>query len=174
MSSIDFSQNTRLKEIDIFKCGTTKINVSKNALLKRLCCDYNKLSGSLDISNNTQLEELFCEGNWDLSAIKLGKNNTKLKHIQCGKTSIKNLDVSMLPNIESVVFLGDYIKAPKQAKLSFYAAYSFWEGYKSSDTSIAYFDSHLDLICKKPGTVTVTYNDDDDQKYTTKVTFVSP
>lgn len=50
----------------------------------------NKL-GSLDVSQNTKLSELYCEG-CNLSQIDL-KNNTLLKKLYCGDNLLKNIDL---------------------------------------------------------------------------------
>ncbi len=69
----------------------TAIDISNNTELKELNCNGNSIS-SLDVSKNTKLEKLNC-GYSNLTSIDLSKN-TKLVYLQLHNNKLSSLDVS--------------------------------------------------------------------------------
>ena len=69
----------------------TALDPSHNTQLEQLYCDGNQLS-SLDVSNNTQLTMLNC-GNNKLSSLDVS-HNTKLTMLDCSINSLNSLDIS--------------------------------------------------------------------------------
>ena len=69
----------------------TSLDLSKNTKLKTLYCDGNAIT-SLDLSSNTNLLEVVCSDN-ALTSLKLG-NNAKLEWLVCHDNELTSLDVS--------------------------------------------------------------------------------
>jgi hypothetical protein len=92
LSTIDVTQNTRLKDLRIFDTQITTIDVSKNTQLTLLLLQGNKLSGVLDITNNTKLIELSC-GNNSIDALDVS-NQLDLKELSVNNNKLIEIDVS--------------------------------------------------------------------------------
>lgn len=105
LPTLDVSNNTKLTEL---YCGGNKItnlDVSKNTQLKifRPSGGYQEWYGSseisenlftsIDLSNNSELEELDIDNCQFLETLNIS-NNTKLKSLRCGSTKITSLDLS--------------------------------------------------------------------------------
>ena len=69
----------------------TSLDVSKNTKLKYLYCDGNAIT-SLDLSSNANLIQVNCANN-TLTSLKLG-NNTSLIDLSCENNALTSLDVS--------------------------------------------------------------------------------
>jgi|GEM_PF-534595 len=69
----------------------TILDVTNNAALTSLVCDYNQLT-SLDVSNNTALTNLSCDNN-QLTTLNVSKN-TALTYLDCGSNQLTTLDVT--------------------------------------------------------------------------------
>ena len=96
-----------LEELDCQANGLTSLNVSQNLALKELRCgngpavvDNPNQITSLDVSLNTNLEILECDGNplntLDVSLL------TNLVTLNCNRTSLTNLNVSQNTNLDSL------------------------------------------------------------------------
>ena len=113
---LDTSKNPDLIEFNCDNNKITSLDVSKNPKLKNLIFSSNKIGGvpdtgtgtdtgkqnikgranvlaSIDLSNNTALEELDCSNNPLLSTLDLS-SNTALKKLTCNTTSLTILDLS--------------------------------------------------------------------------------
>ena len=73
------------------EANLTALDVSHNTQLEELRCYSNNLN-SLDVSHNTQLTWLGCDDN-NLSSLDLS-HNTQLKVLWCGYNNLNSLDVS--------------------------------------------------------------------------------
>lgn len=80
-----------LVELSCYDNDLTKLDLSKNTLLKILDCRLNELT-SLDISKNTGLEELYCSSN-NLDDLDLS-HNPVLTKLSCGYNELATLNVS--------------------------------------------------------------------------------
>ncbi len=87
----DLSLNLALTDANFNGCALTSINVSQNSQLENLICSSNNLS-SLDISNNLLLKGLICNNN-NLTTLDVTQN-TALISFFCGQNSITSLDLS--------------------------------------------------------------------------------
>ena len=82
LSSLDFSQNINLFELDSSDClNLESINVSQNSNLVKLRCGYTAI-GSLDISQNPALDLIFCS-NTNLISLDVSQNPNVL-FLNCG------------------------------------------------------------------------------------------
>ena len=82
----------------------TALDPSHNTQLEQLYCDGNQLS-SLDVSNNTQLTMLNC-GNNKLSSLDVS-HNTKLTMLDCSINSLNSLDISQNTQLTGVYCYGN-------------------------------------------------------------------
>ena len=94
LTSIDVSQNAKLKRLQVDNNKLTELNISNNVKLNTLYCQYNQLT-SLDVSNNTALTELECNPMNDTN----GNNLLETIYIANGQV-INKLDKPDATNIE--------------------------------------------------------------------------
>lgn len=80
------------------------VDISDNAVLKRLSCEHNKLP-TLDLSHNPALECLNCYGN-NLTALDLS-HNPALKWLSCHGNSLSALDLSRNPALTDLYCSGN-------------------------------------------------------------------
>jgi Leucine-rich repeat (LRR) protein len=69
LTSLDVSNNTKLKSLHCNNNSITSLDVSNNSMLTSLHCSFNALT-NLDVSNNTKLEKLLCSNN-NLSVLNM-------------------------------------------------------------------------------------------------------
>ncbi len=123
LESIDLSNNPLIEELDLEYNNLTNLDVSNLANLRELNCGENffttvdvsnnpllevlKINGSLngvisslDISNNTQLSELYCAGN-QLTSLDVS-NNTLLRKLYCSFNNLTELDLSQNHLLERI------------------------------------------------------------------------
>ena len=91
LTSLDLSNNSKLKHFLCTSNQLTALDVSKNTVLKDLDCSYNQLT-VLDLSKNTVLWDLDCSTN-QLTALDVSKN-TVLESLNCNDNQLTALDVS--------------------------------------------------------------------------------
>ena len=103
-----YCQHNQLKELDVsglpllesFNCDGNKlqsINVSKNEQLEKFDCEDNHLD-TLDVSQNKKLEELSCGKN-NLTELDV-RENKKLKKLWCYENKLSNLDLGNQTELE--------------------------------------------------------------------------
>ncbi len=136
-STVDAGKITDIKGIEYFTEITylstngklTSLDVSKNTKLTKLYCDGAQLT-RLDLSYNPDLIELDCCGN-QLTGLDL-KNNTKLKILFCWSNQLTSIDVS------------------RCAQLSNFQCYSnqLTQINVGNNTSLRFFDCHNNPISK--------------------------
>ncbi len=90
LTSLDISQNKKLKYLNCSNCGLTALDLRYNSSLESLDCSNNKLS-SLDLSHNPNLAVLFCGSN-QLTSLNIS-SLSKLNNIDCGFNSFTSLDL---------------------------------------------------------------------------------
>lgn len=91
LTEIDVSHNFKLEELGASFCSLSTIDVSNNPKLKTLAINRNNLT-YLDLSHNSELEDLSAMWN-ELTSIDTS-NNTKLRQLSCGENKIKHFDLS--------------------------------------------------------------------------------
>jgi Leucine-rich repeat (LRR) protein len=77
-------------------------------ILKGLVCDDNLLT-SLNVSNNTQITQLWCAGN-QLSSLDIS-NNTQLQEVSCYDNQLTSLDVSNNTQLGTLFCFGNPLTA---------------------------------------------------------------
>lgn len=83
---------TALNTLHCSQNKLTALDVSKNTALTQLSCDGNKQLATLIVSQNTALKSLNCNGN-QLTELNV-TNNTKLTILSCSGNQLTTLDVS--------------------------------------------------------------------------------
>lgn len=91
LTNLDVSKNPLLKTLCCDSNSLTSLNVSNNSDLTELSCSHNPIT-VLDISLNTALITLRCQGNL-LSKLDL-RNNAALQSLSCDDNRLTVLDVS--------------------------------------------------------------------------------
>lgn len=90
LTTIDLSNNKKLKVIYCQHNQLKELDVSGLPLLESFHCDGNKLQ-SINVSKNEQLEKFDCEDN-HLDTLNVSQNK-KLEELSCGKNNLTELDV---------------------------------------------------------------------------------
>lgn len=90
--SLDFSDNTELEVLDVsYDMELVFLDISKNTALKVLECNYSFLD-TLDVSKNTELTKLIC---FSCKLERLDVScNTKLQKLKCKGNYLTSLDIS--------------------------------------------------------------------------------
>lgn len=113
LQTIDVSECTQLEELHVgsegfcFKNKLSSLDVSNNAKLKILRCGNNQIS-ELKLSQNPELEILECHLNL-ITEIDLS-NNRALVELTAWDNQLANLDVSNCPSLKVLDFRGNNIK----------------------------------------------------------------
>ena len=107
LTSLDTSHN---KKLGYLRCNyipdLTTLNVSQNTELKDLYCNDNALA-DLNLTNNSALETLECGDN-ELTTLDLSKN-TELKYFGCFNSKLSSLDLTNNTNLEELYFCGNNV-----------------------------------------------------------------
>ena len=90
----------KLENIRLVAGALETLDLSTNTGLKVLDCSAAQLS-SLDVRNNKKLEKIDCNGNLQLTKLKV-KGCTKLKNIRCYNTALTRLNVKKNPNLRKL------------------------------------------------------------------------
>ena len=92
LTTVDVSTCPNLEMLFLREIGTiSSLDVSNNPKLRSLNVVHNQLT-SIDVSANTSLRSFYCEDNL-LTALNV-TNNTALRYLHCGQNSLTTLDVS--------------------------------------------------------------------------------
>ena len=97
ITTLDISQNFKLKKLNCQSTGLEKLDLSHNTLLTELDCSQNQLR-ELDLTNNSQLQRLNCSDN-KLNKLDLSLN-TMLESVYCNENLLHTLDVSKNTKLE--------------------------------------------------------------------------
>lgn len=97
ITTLDISQNFKLKKLNCQATGLEKLDLSHNTLLTELDCSQNQLR-ELDLTNNSQLQQLNCSDN-KLNKLDLSLN-TMLESVYCNENLLHTLDVSKNTKLE--------------------------------------------------------------------------
>ncbi len=89
LSTIDISQNTKLRRLWCHDNQLTSVDVTNNTLLTSFACNANRLS-SIDISQNLLLQQLWCNDNMitDLDV----SQHTALNFLNCRNNRLETLN----------------------------------------------------------------------------------
>ncbi|CAL2082445.1 conserved hypothetical protein [Tenacibaculum sp. 190524A05c] len=99
-TTIDVSNNILLETLTVNTNNLTTIDVSKNVALRILNLGTN-LFTSVDVSKNVNLRDLFVQGNSGLTSLDLS-NNTQLQNLYTTNTNIASLDISLNSNLKTL------------------------------------------------------------------------
>lgn len=97
-TSLDFSGLHDLEWVYCFNCQLTSINFSDNPKLAYVECNSNPNLGSLDVSHNALLENLYCSS-CGLTSLDVS-NNPLLCELDCYKNHLTSLNLSNNPNLK--------------------------------------------------------------------------
>ena len=86
----------------------TSLDVTQNSLLEQLYCSENQLT-TLDVSQNTKLEDLQCLNN-NLTSLDVTKN-TLLRYFRCENNILTSLDVSKNVKLTNLLCEGNRLTA---------------------------------------------------------------
>jgi Leucine-rich repeat (LRR) protein len=103
IDSINLSQNTDLKFLDVSGNSITSLDLSNNTMLEYLTCNFNQIS-DIDLSNNLLLRDIWLNSN-NLTILDLTVNDSLIS-LRCSLNDITELDLSNKPNL-STVFCND-------------------------------------------------------------------
>ena len=119
LESLDLDNCTSLIDLVCYNNKLTELIVETNTLLGGLYCQNNLLT-SLDVSYNTELRFLNADDNTELTGLHLTKvdspksesskisqkaaiaSNDRLSHIEVNNTGLVALDISNVPNLETL------------------------------------------------------------------------
>lgn len=101
LTTLDFSQNLLLRELNCFFNNLTEINISQNTALEVINCEFNELA-TLDLSGNPNLERLWCTFN-QFTAMDVTQNPV-LKNLNISSNEIAHIDVSQNPQLDKLYF----------------------------------------------------------------------
>lgn len=89
LENLDLSRNTKLELLIAY------------GDYRNIDCPYYNLFTSLDLSNNTELRELRVDGSLNLNTLNIS-NCSKLEILYCNKTALTSLDVSNLASLKTL------------------------------------------------------------------------
>ncbi len=102
LSGVDLTQNTALKKLRISSCNIGSLDLSQNVLLTELYCSYNRPLANLDLSQNVLLVELDCSHSDSLVSLDLSQN-VLLKNAQISWCQISNLNLGLKDSLISLI-----------------------------------------------------------------------
>ncbi len=161
ISELDVTKNPKLKWLDFSLSGygnmsefspIQSIDLSQNTMLEHLACegwsDPGKCLQSLDISSCPNLTFLACYGN-TIKSLDIS-NNKKLEHLNIAHNPIEKLDVSNNVLLEMIYCERCNLKKldlSKNANLTFLrCAYNEIDKLDFSNTAISYVEAHNNKI----------------------------
>ena len=98
LTGIRYFQNLHI--LNLMENPVTNLPISNNTALTELHVGNVKTLGSLDVSNNTELQALYCS-NCGLKKLDLSKN-TMLRRLGCGGNSLSSLDLTKCTRLEEL------------------------------------------------------------------------
>lgn len=113
LKSLDTSKNTKLTSLKCMNCALTELDLSQNKGLIHLECGNDYIINEetlleslntiqeLNLSNNTNLQQLNCERLIYLTNLNIS-NNKDLKILNCSSTSLSELDISNNSRLEEL------------------------------------------------------------------------
>jgi hypothetical protein len=116
LTTLDVSNNPILEYLSLHYNNShlASLDVSKNTALTTLICDGSQLE-ELDVSKNTALQNLSCEKN-NLTSLDVSKC-PKLSMIWCGYNKFTSLDISKNPELRLLHCQSNKIKAEEMSKI---------------------------------------------------------
>lgn len=119
LTSLDVKKLTKLNTLNFRLNAIEKIDLSKNTALTTLICDGNNYLDSLNLKNLTSLQRLDIGTNYVMKEIDL-TSNVNLKTLWAQNTDIINLDLTKNVNLTSVFFVTSELESisfPASTKL---------------------------------------------------------
>ena len=116
LTALDVSNNPILEYLSLHYNNShlASLDVSKNTALTTLVCNGSQLE-ELDVSKNTALQNLSCEEN-NLTSLDVSKC-PKLSMIWCGYNKFTSLDISKNPELRLLHCQSNKIKAEEMSKI---------------------------------------------------------
>ena len=116
LTALDVSNNPILEYLSLHYNNShlASLDVSKNTALTTLICDGSQLE-ELDVSKNTALQVLSCNEN-NLTSLDVSKC-PKLSMIWCGYNKFTSLDISKNPELRLLHCQSNKIKAEEMSKI---------------------------------------------------------
>ena len=90
---IDLSQNTKLQHLDIYNCHLKELDVTNNPDLEVLYCYETRDNESLDNGGDGSIDGTGTTRRGEITTLNL-TNNTKLKELRCSNNPLSDLDLS--------------------------------------------------------------------------------
>ncbi|MBR6850403.1 MAG: DUF4214 domain-containing protein, partial [Lachnospiraceae bacterium] len=106
MKGIEFFGNLTFLNFPSENGMLTELDVSKNTKLEYLNCEGHLLT-SLDVTHNPKLTSLMCGRNY-IESLDLS-HNPNLKEFNCSETKLSELDISKNTKLESLMIFSTYI-----------------------------------------------------------------
>ena len=88
----------------------TSLDLSNNTLLEEIDCDANSSLTSLNFGNNTNLKTIICNNNSMLTTLDLS-NNTGLESVQISSNGLTSLNVGNLINLKTLYCSGNSLSS---------------------------------------------------------------
>ena len=133
---------TNLTLLNCINNQLTSLDVTQNSLLEELYCSNNQLT-TLDVSHNTKLEDLQCRNN-NLTSLDVTKN-TLLSYFRCENNILTSLDVSKNVKLTNLICDGNRLTALDVSRNTELGLLECWNNSISSldvsnNTKLSYLD----------------------------------
>ena len=133
---------TNLTLLNCINNQLTSLDVTQNSLLEELYCSNNQLT-TLDVSHNTKLEDLQCRNN-NLTSLDVTKN-TLLSYFRCENNILTSLDVSKNVKLTNLLCEGNRLTALDVSRNTELGLLECWNNSISSldvsnNTKLSYLD----------------------------------
>lgn len=104
INNVDVSKLPDLEYLCVESTGISRIDVTKNANLKRLNCNYIRYLYMLDVTKNPKLEELYIDTKTTYSRMKTldVTNNPELRILFCSGQALSTLDLTKNTKLTSL------------------------------------------------------------------------
>ena len=104
INNVDVSKLPDLEYLGVEATGISRIDVTKNANLKRLNCNYIRYLYMLDVTKNPKLEELYIDTKTTYSRMKTldVTNNPELRILFCSGQALSTLDLTKNTKLTSL------------------------------------------------------------------------
>lgn len=99
ISELDFSEHTKIKELNVSDNNISSLNISILYNLKNLNCSNNRI-GNLDLKELQYIKTLNCANN-EITELKFHPSS-QIEHIDCSNNKIKDLNLSTLMQMKSL------------------------------------------------------------------------
>jgi TonB family protein len=145
LTSIDVSKNPRMDWIECPNNMLTNIDLSKNPLMYKIWLHNNQIT-EIDLSKNPRLNELWMHNN-KLSSLDVS-NNPKLEELNCSKNELTSLDLSNNPELRRVYCSGNPLASFKESPYEEITKKKYQEMARKRESEKITYISFIDLRAK--------------------------